>query len=182
MPVTVLDRLARASRGRWRPVALLGGVVMLSAALAVAAGVGVGEPRDLHLTIRAHQYAYDPPVIRVRRGDRLHLRVVSQDVSHGFYLEGYDIDAEVRPARRLIRVRHPSKGDVWTEQKEVLIVATRAGKFHYRCSHTCGFLHPFMNGELIVEPNRLYPAGLGACAGLFLGFVIMIADRGKQKK
>lgn len=175
MPVTVPDLLARASRGRWRPVTLLGGVVILSAALAVGAGLGAGEPRDLHLTIRAREYAYDPPVIRVRRGDRLHLRLVSQDVLHGFYLEGYDIDAEVRRARRVIRVRRPSKGDGWTEQKEIVIVAARAGKFHYRCSHTCGFLHPFMNGELIVEPNHLYHAGLGACAGLFLGFVILIA-------
>ncbi len=151
------------------------GLVMLSAALAVVDGLGMTEPRDLHLTIRAREYAYDPPVIRVRRGDRLHVRLVAQDVLHGFYLEGYDIEAEVRPATRLIRVRHPSKGDGWTEQKEIVIVADRTGKFHYRCSHTCGFLHPFMNGELVVGPNHLYHVGLGACAGLFLGFVMFIA-------
>ena len=169
------DRLARSDGRRWLPVTLLGGVVTLTAAMPVVSVLSAGEPRDLHVTIRARQYAYDPPVIRVRQGDLLHLRLKSQDVLHGFYLEGYDVNAEIRPASRLIRVSHPSKGDGWSEEDEIVFVAAKAGKFHYRCSHTCGFLHPFMSGELIVEPNHLYHAGLSASAALFLGFIILIA-------
>lgn len=137
------------------------------------------QPVDRYLTIRAREYAYDPPVIRINRGDRLHLKLVSQDVVHGFYLEGYDLDAVIYPQQNKVKVRHPSEGETWKEQDEIVVVASKPGKYRYRCSHTCGSFHPFMNGELIVAPNHLFHAGLGACAGLFAGFVLL-ASRERQ--
>lgn len=155
--------------------AVVCGVMMtVGAVISLAAAGRTPAPRDRHITIRARQYAYDPPVIRANRGDRLHIRLISADVVHGFYLEGHDIDAEVHPQQRRIKVRHPSKHDSWSEADEIVVVAKKPGKFRYRCSHTCGFLHPFMNGELVVAPNRLFHAGVGASAGLMIGFALII--------
>lgn len=127
--------------------------------------------QDRTFTITAHKYAYQPSVIEVNRGDRVQIHLVSEDVTHGFYLEGYDLDAKVRRMDPTIWIRHPSEGEQFHEAKEISFVATRAGKFHFRCSQTCGYLHPFMNGVLIVRPNYLYFSALGLSFGLVVGML-----------
>jgi hypothetical protein len=60
----------------------------------VVAGGAVGfvatpeppAPQERQITIRARQYAYDPEVLRVNKGDTLRLRFISEDVVHGFFL------------------------------------------------------------------------------------------------
>jgi hypothetical protein len=89
----------------------------------------------------ARQFAFDPPVLRVNlvnRGDRVRLVVQAADVVPGFVVDGYGRDVRVE------------------------FVAERTGKFRYRCSVTCGPLHPFMTGDSIVSPNP----GLLRAAGL----------------
>jgi hypothetical protein len=57
--------------------------------------------------------------------------------------------------------------------EEIDFVANRTGKFHYRCSITCGYMHPFMQGELIVSPNYLCPTSLGLSLGLAAAILLM---------
>lgn len=145
--------------------------------------LGQPPPQERTITISARKYAYDPPVLRVNRGDRLHLRLVSKDVTHGFYLEGYDVDAKVRPENTGIWIRRPSKAESYQEAEEIDFVAHRAGKFRYRCSITCGYMHPFMQGELIVAPNYLHSASLGLSLGLAVAMLLMFrrAPAGAQR-
>ncbi len=128
-------------------------------------------PRERSITLTAHKYAYDPPVLRVNRGDRLRLRLVARDVTHGFYLEGYDLDAKARPDNPTFWLRRPSQGETYEEVKEISFLADRTGKFRYRCSITCGYMHPFMQGELIVRPNYLYSTSLGLLLALAAGML-----------
>jgi heme/copper-type cytochrome/quinol oxidase subunit 2 len=131
-------------------------------------------PQDRSFAVTAHQYAYDPSTIYVNKGDRVRIWLASTDVTHGFYLEGYDIDAKVRREDPTFWLRHPSeKGTAYQPAEEISFVANRAGKFHYRCSITCGYMHPFMNGVLIVRPNYLYPTGLGLSLGLVVGMLLV---------
>lgn len=123
-------------------------------------------PRERQVTITARKYAYEPAVVEVNRGDRVRIRLVAEDVTHGFYLEGYDVDAKVRPQNPSFWLRHPSRKDDYQETQEISFLASRPGKFHYRCSVTCGYMHPFMQGELIVRPNYLYPTSVGMLVGL----------------
>lgn len=128
-------------------------------------------------TITARKYGYEPSVLRVNRGDRLHIRLVAADVTHGFYLEGYNLDAKARPQNPTFWVRHPSAGGgahadgEYQETQEIDFVASRSGKFHYRCSITCGYMHPFMQGELVVSPNYLYSASVGLSLALAVGML-----------
>ncbi len=131
-------------------------------------------PQDRRFTITARQYAYDPSTILVNKGDRVQIRLVSTDVTHGFYLEGYDLDAKVRREDPTFWVRHPSeKGEDYKPVQEIGFVANRVGKFRYRCSITCGYMHPFMNGVLIVRPNYLYPTAVGLSLGLAVGMLLV---------
>lgn len=170
--------------GRSRPVrfALAAGAGGLVVLLALLLGGRAPLPQQRHITIVARQYAYDPPVLHFHRGDTVHIKLVSEDVVHGFFLEGYDIDAEVYPGKTRFSMRHPSQGKDWKWVEEIVFVAEKTGKFRYRCSHTCGYLHPFMLGEMFVEPNRLLPVSLGLVgASLLAGLVLVWPIRPPRK-
>ncbi len=139
----------------------------------LSANLGRAVPQTRSITITAHKYAYDPPVLRVNQGDRLRIRLVAKDVTHGFYLEGYDLDGKARPENPTFWVRQPSKGTGYKEVEEISFVASHTGKFRYRCSLTCGYMHPFMQGELIVGPNYLFSTSVGLSLGMAVGVLVL---------
>jgi heme/copper-type cytochrome/quinol oxidase subunit 2 len=94
-----------------------------------------GETRVIELNAAAYEFA--PGRVQVNSGDTVIIELSASDVVHGFYLDGYGIKQRVTPGV--------------TERIE--FVADRPGKFRYRCSVSCGPLHPFMIGELVVGPN-----------------------------
>lgn len=170
-------------RSRIHAAALVAGVAALGAAAAWQAGAWTRPPPAEHrITISARQYAYEPPRLHVTEGDTVRLRLVSKDVIHGFYLEGHDINAEIRPQQKTFTVSHPESGRPTEVVEELTLVAARRGKFRYRCSHTCGTLHPFMTGELIVGPNTPLHVGVGAVIGLFVGMLIVLGRSSVQDK
>ena len=168
-------------RRKWMLILATVGIVGLTTAIGVATAYSSREPQERFFTISARQYAYSPAIIKVNTGDRVHIRLLSQDVIHGFFLEGYDIDAQIDPARMDFEVRHPSRPEQEPVRvREIVFTADRVGKFRYRCSHTCGYLHPFMLGEFVVEPNYPYRAGLGAMVGLPLAWFMILWLRSRK--
>lgn len=157
-----------AMRHPWRtgllPL-LAGSLVFLLGILALIngshAGAPAGEGRTREFTIHARQFAYDPPRIRVRLGDRVVLRVTSEDVAHGLYVDGYGINAKVFPGRETV----------------ISFVADRPGKIRYRCSVICGNLHPFMIGEVVVGPNYTLWGALALTALAAAGTVLVLWRR-----
>jgi plastocyanin len=172
--------LTRLGRHPFLPGAAFVASVLVLGGLGFALGSRSRAPQEHSVTVLARAYAYDPPVIRVNKGDTLRLRLASLDVVHGFYLEGHDLDVTVVPMRSQVEVRHPSRPGERESVEEVVITADREGKYRYRCSHTCGFLHPFMQGELIVEPNRLLPTGIGMTLGVLLGGFLFVTLRPEE--
>jgi cytochrome c oxidase subunit 2 len=102
-------------------------------------------PVTHELSMTADQFSFDPPVLRVKQGDRIRLTLQAADVVHGFYLDGHDIAVRVEPGI----------------SRQVEFVADQVGKFRYRCSVSCGTLHPFMIGELVVGPNLVLARSIG---------------------
>ena len=155
-------------------VVCLGGVGFVTAPT-------TSQPKEHSFTVKARQYGYTPEVIRVNKGDTVRLRFTSEDVVHGFFLEGHDLDVTIVPLRSEVELRRPSEAGKSEMVEEVRFKADREGKFRYRCSQTCGFMHPFMLGELIVGPNRLLPTSLGLVVGVLLGglFAVILKARSK---
>jgi len=89
------------------------------------------------VVIHARQYAYTPGVVRVSQGETITIVLEADDLTHGLYMDVYDVDLVAVPGRSAL----------------ASFVADRQGRFRIRCSKICGSLHPFMLGELIVEPN-----------------------------
>jgi heme/copper-type cytochrome/quinol oxidase subunit 2 len=92
---------------------------------------------EVIVPIEASQYAYEPNVIEVSLGQRVVLELSSSDVVHGIYLDGYDLEVITDPG----------------QTARLSFIADQPGTFRLRCSVTCGPLHPFMIGQLKVEPN-----------------------------
>ena len=157
----------------WRTAMAAAVFVAAASAGYLLPGLGPSSPAERSFAITARSFAFEPSVIRVRRGDHVTLRLASADVVHGFSLDEYGIDATVYPLRRSIELR---EGGERRTAAEVSFVASRAGKFRYRCSVTCGSMHPFMTGELIVEPNRLWPTAAAAAIGMLLGGLLLASS------
>jgi len=118
----------------------------------------IAEPTIRHITMTARQFSYDPPVLHVNRGDRIIITLQSADVMHGFYLDGYGLNTQVAPG----------------ESKRIEFIADRTGKFRYRCSVSCGPLHPFMIGELVVAPNQTFARAVGLMGVAVVGTFVYL--------
>lgn len=156
---------------------LAGTLAVLIAGAVFWQGFGRPEPVERSITIEAQKYGYTPAVIRVNRGDRITLRLKAKDVTHGFFLEGYDLDAKARPEMPSFWLRRPSTGEEYRTVDQISFVAGREGKFRYRCSVTCGYMHPFMQGELIVGPNRLFSTSILLSVAVTLLSLLWFARR-----
>jgi heme/copper-type cytochrome/quinol oxidase subunit 2 len=71
-------------------------------------------------------------------------------------VDGYDVNIQAEPGK----------------SAKVTFVADQEGTFKFRCSVSCGTLHPFMIGELNVEPNLPLVRALAATLIVALGAVI----------
>lgn len=121
-----------------RPLILAAVTVALAlVALLVPLPAAARTPVDHHVQIDARMFAFEPSRLRVGLGDTVTLTLVSEDVVHGIYVDGYNVDIEAEPGK----------------PTQATFVADRLGKFRFRCSVTCGAMHPFMIGELVVGPN-----------------------------
>lgn len=130
----------------------LTGVVLISL-LSVALGsflpLPSPDPQTREFTVTARQFSYSPERISVNKGDRVILTLQPKDVSHGLYVDGYAVETHAAPKK------------VGT----VEFVADNPGTYRFRCSVTCGVMHPFMVGEVAVEPNTPFQ---GAAAGILV--------------
>jgi heme/copper-type cytochrome/quinol oxidase subunit 2 len=120
------------------------------AIVAVPNPIALAAPADQHIRIEASSFQYTPEAIQVNPGDHVTIALVSTDVVHGLYIDGYDLNVTADPG----------------QTATLSFVADRAGSFRFRCSVTCGALHPFMIGKLNVGSNDLLwrAIGLGALA------------------
>lgn len=139
-------------------------IAFLSFALISIAAYGQGsssEPRVVE--VEAYQFGWTPSTIKVRAGEPIVFRIHTKDVVHGLWIDDQKIDAlPVSPKNAVLKLNYPIYGDdyqVLLEPGKVVEVGpfsfNRPGKYKFHCSMACGPLHPFMMGDIVVEPN--YP-------------------------
>jgi len=87
------------------------------------------------INVEAFKYGYSPDPIVVKKTETVRILATSRDVTHGFYVKEYGINAAVK------------KG----EKTEIKFVADKAGTFNILCSIYCGAGHSSMKGKIIVE-------------------------------
>jgi heme/copper-type cytochrome/quinol oxidase subunit 2 len=133
---------------------VMAGLIVAFAPLPVPAPT----PQERNFRIDARQFAYSPSELKVNPGDTVTIQLVSTDVVHGLYLDGYDISVEADPG----------------QTKTLSFIANKPGSFRFRCNITCGAMHPFMIGKLTVGKNIWLFRSIGLTALGVLGAVISL--------
>jgi heme/copper-type cytochrome/quinol oxidase subunit 2 len=132
---------------------------LISAAIAFLPLEVKAETGEVIIRVEASQFAYSPAVVDVRLGQKVILELTSLDVVHGLYLDGYDLEVSADPGQR----------------RRLSFEADRSGTYRFRCSVTCGPLHPFMIGQLRVQPYpKIRLIALGGLSALFFGLTLAL--------
>jgi heme/copper-type cytochrome/quinol oxidase subunit 2 len=111
-------------------------------------------PAEREIRIEASQYAYNPGEINVNPGDKVTIHLVSTDVVHGLYVDGYGVSVKADPG----------------QTATLTFVADKPGSFRLRCNVTCGAMHPFMIGKLHVGPNTWLYRSIGLAILVIFSF------------
>jgi cytochrome c oxidase subunit II len=99
---------------------------------AAAAGAAAQNARVIEIT--AERFSFTPSEIRVKAGERLEIRLESDDTAHGFHIVGTDVDIEL-----------PKRG----RGAATVTFQPKAGRYTFECSRVCGAGHDFMRGVII---------------------------------
>lgn len=85
------------------------------------------EPERV-IEVHAHRFAFEPSSITVHRGERIRLRLISDDVPHSLLIKTLGINEAASKS-------HPG---------DIVFTANQAGDFEGRCGRFCGSGHGHM--------------------------------------
>jgi cytochrome c oxidase subunit 2 len=109
--------------------------------LALVMLLALGSPRRAHadggprvIEITAKRFAFSPNQITIKKGETVKLRLISEDVTHGFFMRALKIDEDVEPGT----------------PTEIILTPQTAGTFMTICDHFCGANHGNMNMTITV--------------------------------
>ncbi len=96
------------------------------------------EAREIFVVARTvERGGWSPARIVVKQGQKVRLRVLSEDVTHGFQLRHFGVNA----------------GAIKTGTARIVeFTADKVGEFPFYCSVHCSPLHMALMGTLVVEP------------------------------
>jgi heme/copper-type cytochrome/quinol oxidase subunit 2 len=119
------------------------------------------QPQARTFRVDAGQFTYSPSELTANPGDTVTIELVSTDVVHGLYVDGYDISVEADPG----------------QTARLTFVADRPGSFRFRCNVTCGAMHPFMIGKLSVGANSWLFRSVGLATLAMVGVITFIKQK-----
>ena len=111
-------------------------VILVALSVSVSKCTATEEP-DRTIEIHAHRFAFSPSEITVRKGETVHLKLISDDVEHSLLIKDLGINQVV------------AKG----KPAEVTFTPQQAGDFHGQCGHFCGAGHGKMAIDVHVTGN-----------------------------
>ncbi len=94
-----------------------------------------GSAPAREVVITAKRFSFTPDTVKVKQGEKIRLKLTSEDVVHGFSILELGVNETIEPGKETV----------------VEFTADRKGSFRYFCSIECGTGHLAMQGSLIVE-------------------------------
>ncbi|HWI14977.1 MAG TPA: cupredoxin domain-containing protein [Burkholderiales bacterium] len=113
-------------------------VIAVVLGMAAAGGYFVAQsaqPKGRVIKVTTKRFTYDPPEIRLKKGEPVVLELTTADVPMGFNLPDFRTRADIVPGKTT-RVR---------------LVPDKTGSFIFLCDVFCGIGHEEMNGKVVVS-------------------------------
>jgi cytochrome c oxidase subunit 2 len=104
------------------------------------------------IEISAKKYEFIPAEVRVKKGERVELKIHSVDTTHGAKLILYPEGSKDKSTPGL-KLADPNQNEKVEKNVDQVIdfVAVEAGTYEIKCAKLCGMGHGRMKGKLIVE-------------------------------
>jgi heme/copper-type cytochrome/quinol oxidase subunit 2 len=122
-------------------------------------------PQERTFQIDARQFAYSPSELTVNPGDKVIIQLISNDVVHGLYIDGYGVSIEADPG----------------QTATLTFIANKSGSFRFRCNVICGAMHPFMIGKLTVGTNYWLYRSLGLTVLAVAGVILSVKQKSRVR-
>jgi heme/copper-type cytochrome/quinol oxidase subunit 2 len=139
----------------WTAIIFLGVIIV-----AIPFPIGHRASTNRYYRVEANRFEYSPAILKANPGDKVTIDLVSTDVVHGLAVDGYGVETIADPG----------------QSSRLTFIADRRGTFRFRCSATCGPMHPFMIGKLQVGQNELLWKGIA------LAFLVAFAGIWKSQQ
>ena len=111
--------------------------------------VGAQSPRVIDIS--AKKYEFTPNEIEVRQGEKVELKVHSEDETHGVKLDAYPEGAKSKGEPGLVFSQPGQNGKVDKGVDQVIdFTAQEPGTYDFKCAKICGMGHGKMKGKVIV--------------------------------
>ena len=91
------------------------------------------KPRVVNITARRFEFV--PKEITLKQGESVTLHLISEDVTHGFFMKTLGIDAVIEPG----------------QPTDVTITPQTTGSYTTICDHFCGEGHGNMHMTIVVQ-------------------------------
>ena len=125
------------------------GAVIWSAAPALSGQSST--PRVIEIS--AKKYEFTPNEIHVKKGEKVELKVHSEDETHGVKFDLFPAGSKDKSARGLEFDQPDQNGKVTKGVDQVLdFTAQTPGTYDFKCAKICGMGHGRMKGALVVDP------------------------------
>jgi cytochrome c oxidase subunit 2 len=109
----------------------------------------VQSPRVIDIS--AKKYKFTPNEIQVKQGEKVELKVHSEDETHGVKLDAYAEGAKDKGQPGLAFSQPDQNGKVEKGVDQVVdFTAQQPGTYDFKCAKICGMGHGKMKGKVIV--------------------------------
>lgn len=149
---------------RRRSIIIIATILAVIITMTLPLPITASAPQSHTIEMNARTFAFEPSTLTVQKGDTVTIHLESLDAQHGLFIDGYDVNIQAEPGK----------------SAQVTFVADKDGKFKFRCSVTCGPLHPFMIGELTVAPDFPFARAVIATLIVSIGAIVFYATRNTQ--
>ncbi len=110
-------------------------LLLIGLPMALTAFLARADQSPRVVEISARRFGFTPNQIALKKGQSVTLRLTSQDVKHGFFVKGLNLDEDIVPGK----------------PTDVTFTPQTAGKFTSVCDNFCGVGHGDMRMTIVVE-------------------------------
>jgi cytochrome c oxidase subunit II len=103
------------------------------------------------INVSAKKYEFTPNEIDVKEGEKIELKVHSEDETHGVKIDAYPEGAKAKGDPGLVFTPPGQNGKVEKGVDQVVdFTAQEPGTYDFKCAKICGMGHGKMKGKVIV--------------------------------